>query len=399
MGFGSSRYHERDKQPAPKKSNTKKFAMIGGGAVGVIILLLVISLLFGAFGFIMQKVDTNEVGLILKAGKPVELVGPGVYSRWGPFSYYDMEQINTSAIEFCAEDPEVLTTAEAEENPIRIGVKVCGSIFRPGLELGLQEFGKLFGKYRPMYLSDNPIVGFVDGDVFVEGIAQAKTQQAMKSCIGEGTFFDAAVGKSRDANALCHHTALNSLLTQYGFTVENVTVPNIGIPDEVGTALDAVAKAKFDAEAERELAEFARAQADRQQAEKEGAIRVIQSEIQERLRQDIETARLDKASTEAQLDVIEAKKVNELRAAQLDLEITQKLVEVALEQAGVDLARETILVALYNDNPDYMAYLVRLANAAALGRADKIIVPEGSILESVLSPSGEPVSAVVTPGG
>ena len=377
----------------------KQIAKIGVIAAVVIVVLFIISLLFGAFGFVMQKVDTNEVGLITKAGRPVELVGSGVYTRWGPFSYYDMEIIDKSVINLCAEDPEVLTTARQDEDPIRIGVKVCADFSRPGVEIGFERYASLFSRYKSMYLSNDPITGFADKEgVWHDGLFQNKGQQAMKSCIGEGTFFDAAVGQARDATALCHDEELSGLFEQYGFEIANVTVPNISIPQEVGQALDTVAKAKFDAASERELAELARAQADRQQAEKEGQIRVAQAERQERLRQDIKTAELEKASTEAQLEVIEAQKANELRTQQLELGIAEAELAVAGEQAKIQYAGEAFLIDLYGQNPAYMQYLTDLALAGAFGEMDKVFLEVGTTPRMLITPDGG-ANVVVDPEG
>jgi hypothetical protein len=378
----------------------KTFAKIGIGIVTGFIILVVISLLFGAFGFIMQKIDTNEVGLITKAGRPIEVVGPGVYTRWGPFSYYDMEQIDTSAINFCVEDAEVLTKADEDSNPIRLGVKVCGDLFRPSLtdirEMGDAAFFSTYIKYRPLYLSNDPVVGYMKGEVWIDGLVQAKGPQAMKGCIGQGDFFDAAVGTSRNDTADCHDEALNQLVRDYKFTVKNVTVPNIAIPDEVGNTLDRIAQAQFDTEAEKELADLAVAQAARQQAEQEGAIRVAQAETQERLRQNIQTAELERLSVDAQLDVIEAQKANDLKAAVLELKVVEAEALVAELEALVALAPEAALVALYADYPDYLEYLEALAYAAAWGELDKAIVPVGTEPKIVLSPDGD-LTTVVSP--
>jgi hypothetical protein len=390
-------YREEHRAASGRKAG-KTFAKIGIGVVAAILLIVVLSLVFGAFGFIMQKVDTNEVGLITKAGKPVELVGPGVYSRWGPFSYYDLELVDTTARNLCAEDPEVLTTARADEDPIRIGVKVCADFLRPGLEMDFATYAAKFTKYKNMYLMDEPVAGYTEDGVFFEGLFQAKAQQAMKSCIGEGTFFDAAVGQSRDATALCHAEKLGELFAPYGFGIANVTVPNIAIPQAVGDSLDVVAKAKFDSAAERELAGLARAQADRQQAEKEGQIRVAQAETQERLRQDILTAELREQSELAQLSVIEAQKANEIRTEELNFTVAEAQLDVAEKQAEINNANEAFLIALYADNPEYMQYLVDLALAGSFGEMDKAFLEVGTTPRMLITPDGN-ANVVVDPEG
>ena len=151
-----------------------------------------------------------------------------------------------------------------------------------------------------------------------------------------------------------------------------------------------------DAEAERELGQLAVAQADRQQAEQEGAIRVAQGSTQERLRQNILTADLEKLSTEAQLEVIEAIKANELRIAELQLAVVDAEALVAIREAEVALAPEAALVELYAEYPEYLEYLEALAFAAAWGELDKAVVPVGTQPKVVLSPSDD-LTTVVSP--
>jgi len=261
------------------------------------------------------------------------------------------------------EDPEVITLDRQ-----RVGLKVSGDVFRPGIGQSGQ-LQALWPAYQGIYLSDPALVARVED----------LTLQAMKSCVGDRTFNDNVIGSARDTLRVCIDTQLNELASNLGLVVKNVTVPNVILTPEAQTSLDAITKSRLDTELAQQDAIKAKEQAAADQAREEGAVRVELARQQEEVRQKTVLAQLEEERLKAQRAVIEAEKSNSLLAAQRDLEINAIQAEAALEAARADLAQELTLAEVYAQNPDYVYLQALRANASALSASDKIIfTPEGT---------------------
>jgi hypothetical protein len=359
----------------------------------VIGLIIVAAILFSVFGFVAHKVNPNEIGVIQHRGKVVEVVGPGIYTKFGIF--WDIEDIKIEGLTACARDPEVLT-----QDQQRIGVKTCATVHRPGVGIPFDDFVRIYGQFKTLLIDDDALAGIEDanGERNIGGKMQEIAAQAMKSCVGDRRFEEAAVGASRDELLACLFERENALGEGYGLSFKNVTVPNIEIHPTVQEKLDLITEEKFDTDVQRQQELRIRAEADKELARQQGEIRVSQGTAQENQRQRAITADLERQAIESELSVIEAQKANDLRTAELDLLVAEKELEIETVLALAQLAPEQALAELYAGNASYVEYLVSLAFARAWSQTDKVIVPVGTVPDAVISPSGE-VDIVVEPGG
>ncbi len=366
---------------------------MGKMVVAAGIAVIALALFFSILGFVAHKVNTNEVGVITNRGEVVEVVGPGIYTRLGV--WYDITDIKIEGLTVCAYDAEVLTRDQQ-----RIGVETCSTVHRPDETIGVVAYAKVFRDFRSLLLNDESLAGSVDkdtGEVLREGKMQEIAKQAMKSCVGDRNFEEAAVGASRDELRECLLDRENIIAAGYLLTVRNVTVPNIEIHPTVQDKLDLITEEKFQTDVERQETLRIRAEAEKELARQEGAIKVSQGTIQEEQRQKAITADLERQALEAQLVVIEAQKANDLRAVELDEAIQLQLLIVRQIQATENIAYEQALAEMYSVNPKYVAFLLGIAQADAWGNLDKVIVPVGTVPDAVISPSGE-VITVISPG-
>ena len=188
---------------------------------------------------------------------------------------------------------------------------------------------------------------------------------------------------------------LSVLADSYGLDVQNVTVPNVTMSEEVQALLDSITKSRLETEKAVQDELRAVAEGEARQAEQEAVIRVEQSRIQEEARQKTLLAELNRKQLEAERAVIEAQKNNDLLAAQRDLEINKALAAAASERANAELARELALAAIYSANPNYFQYQMALVNASAIKATDKLIFTvEGMFPSLVFGENLQPVVPV-----
>ena len=349
------------------------------GLVVVVIVILGILLLFlGQHFYFLSRVNQQEVGVRFRGGRIYEIVGPGVYSDVA--LYAELKRVSSEAVSFSVEDPEVITLDRQ-----RVGLRVSGDVFRPNF--GQSDIlRELWPSYQGIYLSNDALRTRVN-DLAL---------QAMKSCVGDRTFNSNVIGASRDELRVCIDENLNTLATNLGLVVRNVTVPNVILSAEVQSSLDAITKSRLDTELAQQDAIKAKEQSAADQAREEGAIRVELARQQEEVRQKTILAELERERLEAQRAVIEAEKANNLLAAQKDLEINRAQAEAAIEAARAQLASELLLADLYAENPDYVYLQALLANASALTEADKIIFTQEGSAPTIVVPGPGIVPTVET---
>jgi regulator of protease activity HflC (stomatin/prohibitin superfamily) len=348
----------------------------------VIVVAMALSLTAASQHFyFLVRVNQQEVGVRFRGGRIYEIIGPGVYSDAA--LYAEIKKVSSEGVPFVVEDPEVITLDRQ-----RVGLKVSGDAFRPGIGR-TDVLLELWPEYQALYLSDAALLERIEN----------LTLQAMKSCVGDRTFNDNVIGSARDELRVCIDNELSDLAAGYGLDVKNVAVPNVILSPEVQASLDAITKSRLDTELAQQDAIKAKEQAAADQAREEGAIRVQLAKQQEEVRQKTILAGLEKERLEAQREVIEAEKANDLLSAQKDLEINRARAEAAAEAARANLANELVLAELYSQHPEYVYLQVVLANASALKPTDKIIfTPEGTTPTIVLPGPGITPTVETTPG-
>lgn len=345
-----------------------------------------------AFGYIFYRVGENEIGVVLKESRVSQVIGPGIYND--PFNAWaNIVTVKVEGLRFVAEDPELIT-----RDTQRIGVRVSGTVHRPNVDKAPTYF-ELWSQYRTIFVDDAALVGTVREDgTHTDSTMTDLSKQSMKVCVGERTFDEAVIGEARNDLAKCIEDALNVRVASFGLVVRNVTVPNVIISPEVQKKLDEITEAKFATQKAQQDALKVAAEADREQAAQEGAIQVEQSKIQETFRQETISADLERQQIEADLAVIQAEKANELEKARLDKAVQEAELEVELVKAQIQVAPETAKAQLLQANPEYAEYLIAQTWSGAWQKTDKVIVPAGTNVSSVLNPNSGDMTTVVDAG-
>jgi hypothetical protein len=366
------------------EGGSRRFRLAGGMLVLVIAaaVFLAVLALASPYYYLFKQVREDQVGVKIRGGQIVGVVPPGIYSDVGMF--VRMDTYSTQEYKFSATDPEVIT-----KDTQRIGVTVSGSVFRPSIA-DEARVRLLWTQYKLIYVNDEALQTKMNDLSF----------QAMKVCVGDRIFNDAVIGSDRDALRTCIDEELNKLAAAYGLTIRNLVVPNVALQPEAQAKLDAITQSRLDTEKAVQDERKAIAQGKAQQAEQEAAIRVEQSKKQEETRQQTILAQLEQQRLEAQKAVIEASKSNDLLSAQKDLEISRAKAAAAEQQAKADLANQTALAQLYQDNPNYYAYMLAQTNAGAIKETDKVIfAPLGQFPNIVLGNNVLPTFNVAPQGG
>lgn len=371
---------------APVRQRGQSLVGFGITAVVVLIVGIVFYMLAGAIlGYWLEPVGGTEVGIQFQGNKPVNIVGPGIYSDLSMFA--DIKRVSTRDIPFTVTDPEVLTKDQQ-----RIGVTASGTVRRPGLDHADVLLSD-WGRYSTFYTDDGALVGAPAKDKEPEktGLIQAIGNQAVKVCVGDLEFSKAVIGSARDVLRECIGKELNDLAAGYGLTVANIVVPNVTLSTAVQKAMDDITNARFAETVARQNETTAKATADQNLATEAGKIRVEQGRVQEQARQDALTAELNQKTLSAQRAVIEAQKTNDLYAAQQELAIQSAKSAAAQEAARATNADMAARATIYTQNPVFAQVENTKNVAAAWHEADKIIVPAGSDPNVIIGGTAQPV--------
>lgn len=349
----------------------KNFCYVLGAAAFAVVAILFIFRNSPWFGYLNHGVATNEIGIEIQNNRFVGVLQPGLYSDAMKFRA-DIVNVDVGAIPFTVEDPEVLTAPPQLQ---RVGLVVSGTVRRPRF---INE--EQWSLYSAIYTNDDALNALINKFAL----------QAMKTCVGERTFEEAAVGSSRDDVALCiqgnasapeiHGGGLQGAVEIYGLTIESVTVPNIIIPLSVQEQLDELTRARNNTQLEVMKGETASAEANRNEAEQRGIVQVEEARVQELAIQRERAASLEADALRAEADVIAARIQNNIDTAQGKKEVAQVEVEIAVLRAQIHNADEAGLAQIIQDNPEYSIYLKALARVDALAQIDVMVVPEGSEL-------------------
>lgn len=322
-------------------------------------------------GYWLEPVGSTQVGIQFQGNKPVNIVGPGIYTDLSPFA--DITRIETRDQPFTVSDPEVLTKDQQ-----RIGVTASGTVRRPGLEKADVLLAD-WGRYSIFYRDDTALVGVpaADKTPAKDGLMQALGNQAVKVCVGDLEFSKAVIGSARDVLRECIAKELNDLAAGYGLAVSNIVVPNVMLSADVQKAMDNITNARFAEQVAQQNEQTAKATAAQNLATEAGKIRVEQGKVQEQARQDALTAELNQRTLAAQRAVIEQQKSNDLYSAERDLAIQQAKSAAAREAASAVNAAERDRAAIYTANPLYAQSLNTAVIASGWKAADKVYIGPG----------------------
>lgn len=339
----------------------------GGGclmgiAVAIVILVVVFVLFSGSavFGYMLHYVNTDEVGVKIQNGEVREIVGPGSYSD--PFSWFaDIVNVKVSGLPFSASDDDVLVKEAAQT----IGVQVSGTVFRPRDAETLISKWALYGIY------------YRDETLLLEAV-QTQARQAIKVCVGDRTFEQAAVGTNRDDLGNCIDSTMDRLLANFGLIVENVVVPDIAISERARERINAITDAQN--QAEQAVAESTRvfAEGQRDLAEQQVIIQITQGANQELLRQQATSSAIELTVIAADRQVLEAELANEEFAAQRREEIQGIQLEIDRLIAQSETVEEEELARIINTYPRYAQYLRDQLTAEALQNARLVYLTTGT---------------------
>lgn len=349
-----------------------------GAAALVIIVLVVLS----QFVYLVS-VPEGTVIVQFYQGRIMHVGGAGMYLEMGLFKTY--ETYSLAGLRFNVVDPEVLTTSlegeEAGSGGIgqAIGIHIAGDVFRPAAIRA--DFIKTnWARYKNVWLDDESLIGKYNSEGELQTLPRPVmhdlAKQAAKVCVGERTFAESVVGKSRDDLRNCICDQMQEMAAAYGLETANVVVPDIQITEEQRVAVDAIGNARMETEKAREETKRVKAEAERKSAEQKGKIMVEQSEVQERARQDAATWQLKEVALLQQRAAIEAEKSNDLLVAERNFKIAEVRKAVAEQDAAAKLAPELARALMMEANPGYLHLMEVGALVKAYSGTEKWVISE-----------------------
>ncbi len=377
-------------------NNSPKMPAIKLPGKGVWIFLAIIVLLALAFVFlkpvyILQGLAQQEMGVKIRAGEIVDIVGPGgVYSDFGLF--VRMEKYNIEGVHFQVSDREVFTK---DMQPVYVEIR--GQVFRPSLSsefssgkegalftFSKDEIAKKYINYRPLYIDNEMLMTQMDGF----------SRQAMKVCVGQNDLRGNAVAEGRDILRNCIETELEDLAREIGLYVNNVVVTDVQASEQAMAVINETNQYLLDASKAKAQAQKLEEEGKANAVQKEAEIRVQQAAAQETARQLVTLAKLEEEQLVAKRAVLEAEKENAI----LEQSLNKERALAAQELAKADLAQTELLASIYQSNPSYFQYLIAQLNASAIRETDKVmIIPEGTIPQIVLGKDVVPTLPIETP--
>lgn len=380
-------------QPEQNYSNKKPAK---GGKIGYIILAVLV-LAAAAFVFfkpvyIMKGLGQQEMGVKIRAGEIVDIVGPGgIYNDFG--LYVKLESYNIEGVSFDVADDEVFTK---DMQPVYVEIR--GQVFRPSLTsikstdadgsvnyFSKEEIARHFVNYRQSYVDNDVLMAQMDGFA----------RQAMKVCVGQNDLRGNAVAEGRDTLRNCIENELEKLTNEIGMYVNNIVVTDVQASEQAMAVINETNQYLLDAEKAKAQAQKLEEEGKANAVQKEAEVRVQQAAQQETARQKVTLAELEQKELVARREVLIAEKENAI----LEQELNAEKAKAAELQAQADLAEERLMAEIYQQNPGYYQFKAAELNASAIKETDKfIIVPEGSMPNLVLSRDVLPVTSVDNPG-
>lgn len=358
----------------------------------VVIILLCLAFLFFKPVYLMKGLGQQEMGVKIRAGEIVDIVGPGgIYNDFG--LYVKLESYNIEGVTFDVADDEVFTK---DMQPVFVEIR--GQVFRPSLTsiksvgsdgtvsyFTKDEIARHYVNYRQSYVDNNVLKEQMDGF----------SRQAMKVCVGQNDLRGNAVAEGRDTLRNCIENELEKLTNEVGMYVNNVVVTDVQASEQAMAVINETNQYLLDAEKAKAQAQKLEEEGKANAVQKEAEIRVQQAAQQETARQKVTLAELEEKELIARREVIKAEKENAI----LEQELNAEKAKAAELQAQADLARERLMAQIYDENPGYYQLKVSELNASAIKTTDKfIIVPEGAMPQLVLGKDVIPTMNVGSTG-
>ena len=358
-----------------KKSKKKPKAL---GIVLLVIFVLAAAFLFFKPVYLMKGLGQQEMGVKIRAGEIVDIVGPGgIYNDFG--LYVKLESYNIEGVSFNVADDEVFTK---DMQPVYVEIR--GQVFRPSLTsiksvnddgtisyFSKDEIARHYVNYRQSYTDNGVLKEQLDGF----------SRQAMKVCVGQNDLRGNAVAEGRDTLRNCIENELEKLTNEIGMYVNNIVVTDVQASEQAMQVINETNQYLLDAEKAKAQAQKLEEEGKANAVQKEAEIRVQQAAQQETARQKVTLAELEEKELIARREVLKAEKENAI----LEQELNAEKAKAAELQAQADLAKERLMAEIYEENPGYFQLKVSEMNASAIKSTDKfIIVPEGSMPQLVL---------------
>lgn len=358
-----------------KKSKKKPKAL---GIVLLVIIVLAAAFLFFKPIYLMKGLGQQEMGVKIRAGEIVDIVGPGgIYNDFG--LYVKLESYNIEGVSFNVADDEVFTK---DMQPVYVEIR--GQVFRPSLTsiksvnndgtisyFSKDEIARHYVNYRQSYTDNGVLKEQLDGF----------SRQAMKVCVGQNDLRGNAVAEGRDTLRNCIENELEKLTNEIGMYVNNIVVTDVQASEQAMQVINETNQYLLDAEKAKAQAQKLEEEGKANAVQKEAEIRVQQAAQQETARQKVTLAELEEKELVARREVLKAEKENVI----LEQELNAEKAKAAELQAQADLAKERLMAQIYEENPGYYQLKISEMNASAIKSTDKfIIVPEGSMPQLVL---------------
>ena len=358
-----------------KKSKKKPKAL---GIILLVIFVLAAAFLFFKPVYLMKGLGQQEMGVKIRAGEIVDIVGPGgIYNDFG--LYVKLESYNIEGVSFNVADDEVFTK---DMQPVYVEIR--GQVFRPSLTsiksvnddgkisyFSKDEIARHYVNYRQSYTDNGVLKEQLDGF----------SRQAMKVCVGQNDLRGNAVAEGRDTLRNCIENELEKLTNEIGMYVNNIVVTDVQASEQAMQVINETNQYLLDAEKAKAQAQKLEEEGKANAVQKEAEIRVQQAAQQETARQKVTLAELEEKELIARREVLKAEKENAI----LEQELNAEKAKAAELQAQADLAKERLMAEIYEENPGYFQLKVSEMNASAIKSTDKfIIVPEGSMPQLVL---------------
>ena len=380
-------YQPENNYPNKKAKKGSKTGIL----IVLVILLLAVAFVFFKPVYLMKGLGQQEMGVKIRAGEIVDIVGPGgIYNDFG--LYVKLESYNIEGVTFDVADDEVFTK---DMQPVFVEIR--GQVFRPSLTsiksvntdgtisyFTKEEIARHYVNYRQSYVDNNVLKDQLDGF----------SRQAMKVCVGQNDLRGNAVAEGRDTLRNCIENELEKLTNEIGMYVNNVVVTDVQASDQAMQVINETNQYLLDAEKAKAQAQKLEEEGKANAVQKEAEIRVQQAAQQETARQKVTLAELEEKELVARREVLKAEKENAI----LEQELNAEKAKAAELEAQAELAKERLLAQIYEENPGYYQLKISEMNASAIKGTDKfIIVPEGAMPQLVLGKDVIPTANVGTP--
>lgn len=189
--------------------------------------------------YINEEVNASQVAAQIDGGKIDNIVGPGIYTKWGPFQ--DLKQVNVGAVTFSVEDPEVLTL-DNQAIGVRITIQAKRNSDKDSITNLLTNW--------PALIEDESLVNTVS----------ATAREGLKNGVRQYTLMQLLDDRNGLADKIV--TQLEEDASKYGVQIINVTIENVSADKSYMDLLQQKANYEAQIAAEKKRQDLIRQQAD-----------------------------------------------------------------------------------------------------------------------------------------